>query len=489
MKRSSPELVVVALVTAAVVTALALEAVYEGAAFYAAAAWLVIVPVVLRPRIAVPALLAYLCIQEPLAAHVGEISKQAQGALRSFDEMAIIAAVIRILLLHRRRELSWLSWKDWRWAAAAMFLGVASSALHGDAIAPAAAGLFLSCRFFAYVMLVWSVDWEEHDATQLVRVVTWLGPILLLIGFLGSLAPEITERLIPNSIGEEEFARSGLRSFRAPFLNPGIYGWACGMAAMAAIAAWLVTRRRSNVPAMLGSLVGVVLSLRRKPLIGIPVALLASAAHLNRRQRLYLAASVTAVVIAGAYWGGDQIRAVLDDTAANYLDSGSRDETARGALTSLALVLAQDLAPLGAGLGRFGSYPSVLWYSPLYDQMGISHVWGFSPDAPHYLLDVYWPHLLGELGFLGTGFMVLWFWRLWRRLRDAAQALTASLVLHQVALFGTMVLAEALVESVAMPVFETPLPALAVALPVGMALRLAGTPRNSAAPANELAVP
>jgi hypothetical protein len=489
MTRASPERVVVALVTIAVVLALALESVYEGAALYAAAAWLVIVPAVLRPRIAVPALLAYLCVQEPLAAHVGEISKQAQFALRSFDELAIIAAAIRMLLLGRRGELSWLRWRDWTWAVAAMLVGIASSVLHGDALAPAATGLFLSCRFFAYVLLVWSVEWEERDAARLLGVVTWLGPVMLLIGFLGSLAPEVTERLIPVGIGEEEFARSGLRSFRAPFLNPGIYGWACGVAAMAAIAVWLVTRRRSNVLAMVASLVGVVLSLRRKPLIGIPVALVASAAHLNRRQRVYLAVGVVALVVVGAYWGGDQIKAVIDDTVANYLDPSGRDENARGALTSLSFLLAQQFAPLGAGLGRFGSYPSVLWYSPIYDQMGISHIWGFSPDQPHYLLDVYWPHLLGELGFLGTGFMMLWFWRLWGRLRDAAGALTASPVLHQAALFGTMVLADALVESIAMPVFETPLPALAVALPVGMALRLAGAYRESGAPADELAVP
>lgn len=77
--------------------------------------------------------------------------------------------------------------------------------------------------------------------------------------------------------------------------------------------------------------------------------------------------------------------------------------------------------PFGSGLGTFGA-PSSIYneYSKTYYETGINLIHELSPDLvmeglPHTLFDTFWPHILGELGFLGTClFLILWIYPLVR---------------------------------------------------------------------------
>ena len=71
--------------------------------------------------------------------------------------------------------------------------------------------------------------------------------------------------------------------------------------------------------------------------------------------------------------------------------------------------------PLGSGLGTFGAPSSIInEYSKTYYETGINLIHELSPDLvmegkPHTLFDTYWPHILGEFGFIGTFlFIILW---------------------------------------------------------------------------------
>jgi hypothetical protein len=73
--------------------------------------------------------------------------------------------------------------------------------------------------------------------------------------------------------------------------------------------------------------------------------------------------------------------------------------------------------PFGSGLGTFGAPSSIFNdYSNTYYETGIYLIHELSPDLvmdgqPHTLFDTFWPHILGEFGFLGTFlFMILWFY-------------------------------------------------------------------------------
>lgn len=80
--------------------------------------------------------------------------------------------------------------------------------------------------------------------------------------------------------------------------------------------------------------------------------------------------------------------------------------------------IASDYAPFGSGMGTFGSLASITGgYSQLHIIYGVSKIGTNEPKhvaaGHHTLLDTYWPHILAELGYIGTFlFLLIWFFPL-----------------------------------------------------------------------------
>ena len=180
----------------------------------------------------------------------------------------------------------------------------------------------------------------------------------------------------------------------------------------------------------------------------------------RQRLRIFVAALVVGGIL--AWIAGEFIHATVEDTMSSYLDEDAAEKSARGLLVLGSLNLGAQHFPLGAGFGRFGTYASVLYYSDLYDQLGLSEIYGLTRENPYYLMDTYWPHVFAETGALGLMAMALFMWRIWRRVRllDSIEGRLAALLL-----------VEAVVESFAAPVFDNSLQTLVIAIPIGMALR------------------
>ncbi|WP_430535854.1 hypothetical protein [Listeria rocourtiae] len=107
---------------------------------------------------------------------------------------------------------------------------------------------------------------------------------------------------------------------------------------------------------------------------------------------------IYAIVGAVFYWLGS------DRISNQFLGT---DGEARGVLLDTSLTIASEHAPFGAGLGMFGSNASRLNYSPLYEQYGISRVWGLTQENPNFVTDSYWAMIIGELGYLGMFFIIV----------------------------------------------------------------------------------
>jgi hypothetical protein len=78
--------------------------------------------------------------------------------------------------------------------------------------------------------------------------------------------------------------------------------------------------------------------------------------------------------------------------------------------------IAKDFFPFGSGLGTFASLASITnGYSDIHFQYGVAYIGANSPqdvlDHNHTLLDTFWPHIFGELGFLGSLlYLFMWFY-------------------------------------------------------------------------------
>ena len=74
-----------------------------------------------------------------------------------------------------------------------------------------------------------------------------------------------------------------------------------------------------------------------------------------------------------------------------------------------AIKILNDYCPFGSGLGSFSVEAARTFYSPLYYEYQIDHVWGLSPDNPAFLADAFYPSL-AEMGFVGILLFII-FWR------------------------------------------------------------------------------
>jgi len=112
--------------------------------------------------------------------------------------------------------------------------------------------------------------------------------------------------------------------------------------------------------------------------------------------------------------------------------------------------------PLGAGLGRYGSWMSRVEYSPLYDRLGFDRIWGLSREYPNFITDTFWPQILGEIGLFGLVAYLVFVAAVGFDLLRAARRFRAEPLLYVFTVGALMVFANGLVETLASSMFHSP---------------------------------
>lgn len=441
-------------------------------ALLAALATLVIAGLFLLPRLALAVFALFLVLQPALVNLAGGRDSVLGDALQRVDEIILVAAVLRVgLSIVAGRMLPYRRWIGL--TAAFVFAGVISGTMQHVSVTTTMLGAFLAIKFPLFLLTGLTIPWTRADARRLVKTAVASPMIIVALGLLLWLAPDNVQAVFvdPGAALEEGFSRGGLNAMTAPFSHPGQLGWAlayCGCFAVAALSSRAVGAAASAT-SLGASFFGILASLRRKPLIGLPLAVLVGfAAGLKRRQRMYALGVTSVLLVLIALAARSRVEAIVDDTTANYLDPYS-PTAARTMLYVTGWEIGARHFPLGAGFGRFGGYVSQLRYSPVYDEYGLSTTYGLSPDAPYYIEDTYWPHILGESGWLGIAIVAGMLVLLWRAAMQVWNRETDPWV-RALAFGAAMALVEVALESAAAPVFEGTLFAYMTALPVAAAL-------------------
>lgn len=81
--------------------------------------------------------------------------------------------------------------------------------------------------------------------------------------------------------------------------------------------------------------------------------------------------------------------------------------TARSALYSASISIANEHFPFGAGFSTFGTAFSADRYSPLYRKYGLNMIWGLTEQDPAFVTDAAWPGIIGETGYVGTACFIV----------------------------------------------------------------------------------
>lgn len=79
----------------------------------------------------------------------------------------------------------------------------------------------------------------------------------------------------------------------------------------------------------------------------------------------------------------------------------SSETSARYVLYSKSFEVAAKYFPIGAGFGTFGSKASLINYSPLYNELGFTKIFGFTEFDSNYLTDSFFAMIIGQFGILG----------------------------------------------------------------------------------------
>ena len=119
----------------------------------------------------------------------------------------------------------------------------------------------------------------------------------------------------------------------------------------------------------------------------------------------------------------------MNENMAYYNNVGA-DAHVRMAMYLTSMSILFDYFPFGCGLGQFGSFGSILGtfefpfsieyvFSDVYHKYGIADLAGNSEarasEGGLTHLDTFWPHIIGELGFLGLFlFLGLWFYPIFK---------------------------------------------------------------------------
>lgn len=136
---------------------------------------------------------------------------------------------------------------------------------------------------------------------------------------------------------------------------------------------------------------------------------------LTAKIKLYLGIGI--LLIVSLYLLKDEF---IDDYEKNYYyyEQVGPGQHVRTAMYLAAFNIASDYFPVGSGLGTFASLSSIIGgYSDVHFRYGVASIGSNSPESVarghHTLLDTYWPHILGELGWIGMAlFLLLWFYPL-----------------------------------------------------------------------------
>ena len=427
----------------------------------------------------------YVAFYDSIALHLGP-------RIRQVDELGLL--VLFPLALMR----VWREWRSWVWwprdaaLGGVVGIGLVSSLIAGVPIGTWAPALALLLKPMGFLYIVTWTPFRVSQIRSMLVIGVGIGVTVSLLGFVELISPVAFQHFF----GLNEYLRFRNESavVKSLFVHPGLFGFFTAFFALWAYAYYLTTRHWRWLVAALILSVGPFLSARRRAILAMGAGLLTAFGEQFRILRdkvvllrtwvpVALGAGVLVVFFMPGLFG------LYEMTVNRYVDSSwpspvagsntraaqahiAEDTQARVALYVGSVEIARDYFPLGGGLGRYGTWMSRVNYSPLYREYGLSHVRGLRPRASAAATDTFWPAVLGELGvagllayitFLGALGVLLW--------REAKRS--DGPVMRIIRLAAGMVLVQAIAESFASPMFNSPPRVYLTFLAVGIVVSIA----------------
>lgn len=367
------------------------------------------------------------------------------------DEIAVVVALavfsLRRLLLRGSLRCTGAYW----FFGAFFALGLISSVVNSVPLGVWPLGAFLVLKGPLLALGILQLDWTRHHLKRVITVGVVFLVVILLSAAVNAVVPETWNAVVGRA---PVSYRLEIPSLTGIFDHPVGLGSTMGMAFLAVLAYHrIVGRSAASVALLIATGLAGVFTFRRKSIASTLIVAIVTRYLLPGRKAVSVAILVlllpAALLLAWAPLVG-----VVGATYHEYFSN--IDVTARTLMTIDSGKLALAAFPLGVGFGRFGSAVASSHYSPLYEELGYTSIYGMGPgERGGFLTDTFWPSLVAETGFLGVlcyfAGLVLLVRPAWLLMRRAAH--------HRAQWVGAVVVAwmiQMLIESTAAPVFTGP---------------------------------
>jgi hypothetical protein len=300
-------------------------------------------------------------------------------------------------------------------------------------------------------------------------VLVGIGLLVAALGLVDYLAHNAISRALHTTTS---FSSEGYRGEAVDSIlnGPGEFSLLMSLLFALTFARFAVGRSKADLIYALLFAGSVMLSLRLKGFLSLAaVALVVGLVQTLANKRGAMAiVLVGSMLVVGVY---SIERNVIAKQITTYT---STETSARARLYTTGERIASENFPLGVGFGRYASYASHIYYSPVYFEYGLNMVWGLSRAYPDFIDDTSWPSVLGETGYGGLaiyviGLMLVVF-ALLRRLRKAAATMNWA------PLAALCAIAALLVDSLGDPTLFDWLATTTFAMILGPALLLSSDP-------------
>lgn len=403
-------------------------------------------------------------VQAPLSAAVGYHTSTGATVRQSSD--VLVAFMLGLAIwrsLSRSHQTSML-----RFAVPGILIiafGILSSLMNHVSPAVTLQGMWLGVKFWTLLAVAVLLPWQKSDAKRIYGTLMMSGIFVAFFGLVDYFGHGLVAATLHTNSPTTSIGGYRLNAVQSVLSFPGEFSLFMSLMAAVAAAYYMSRRRQIDLWLFLLYAISIFLSLRLKGVLSIGAIVLVVALCSRRSGRSNFVPAVLLglllTVFAFSFEGS-----VISRQASSYLSS--EGTTARADLYGVGTRIAKDHFPFGVGFGRYASDTSRTHYSTVYDEYGLSGIYGLDRSYPNYIDDTSWPSVMGETGYAGfisfTIGLILLTIALYRRFRLSVHGL------EWLPLAGLCVIAVMVVDSLGDPTFFEWRTVTAAALILGPAL-------------------
>lgn len=323
---------------------------------------------------------------------------------------------------------------------------------------------FLSIKFFLVVFSAWLYPFKERTIREFMLCIKRIGWLSFFAGAINFVIPSLWTSIIPYTWIDY---RLGMPSAMGLFTHPGQFGW---FMLFVGLFHYVTYKRDNNVKALIHFVefaLMAVLSFKAKVIVGVIVVILVELFIIEKR-RINLEKIV--VPFAGILGIGIIFGRYIVENIQKYIFGTTVEISARYVLLNRSLQILKDYFPFGVGFGKFGSWYARINYSEYYYLYDCTNVYGLHPSDPKFATDTFWPSVMGETGLVGLLLFIESLIYILRKQFDILRSKSIDNDNRSFVLLGILVMVQALVESMAEPIFSSSPQNIFIALIVGAGL-------------------